>query len=115
MNCWPAVGGPVERSDSKPRAAVALPVVIVIAEPVRASFRENTNVARTDESSRGFQESRAPFVHEVHLVAVEVRSGDLFAPADADFVRAVGAATTASPIHKQIVVFPALHETSSLD
>jgi len=61
------------------------------AEPVRALFRNEAGMSRTDECPLGFQKQRAPVGHNVHALRVEVRDCDVPAAAHMDFVSAVGA------------------------
>ena len=52
----PAIVAPLQMPQREAGAALALCIVVMVAEPVRATLAENTDVAGTDESSGRLQE-----------------------------------------------------------
>src|SRR5450432_3595312 len=84
-------------------------------EPIRAVFGNDSGMSRPDERPAGFQEHGAAVSHQIHAAGVAIRAGDLFAPANADFIGAVRAAATQSPVHKQIIKISMPVKVSRLD
>src|SRR6266498_2071097 len=111
----PAVGSPLEATETEGARAVFVAVVKMKAEPVGASFGENSGVARADEAAVGFGKEGTAALKQVFPIAVEVRAGGGRASADAYVVGAVHAAAALAPVDEEVVIVVALIEAGGLD
>src|SRR5579863_356565 len=72
-------------------------------QPFASSFRENSDLARSDERSGGFQKGAPAVLQQINAILIQIGPGDLFAATHADFISAVSAAATVTPVHKKVV------------
>src|SRR5664279_6508949 len=74
-------------------------------EPVLPLRVQCPRMSRADQRTVGrCQKKTAAAVQHVHTGLVQVRSGPSFAPPDANVVSALRTLTTATPVHKQIII-----------
>src|ERR1035437_6385737 len=79
-------------------------------EPILSLRVQCPRMSRADQRTVGrCQKETAAAAQHVHTGLVQVRPGHSFAPPDANIVSALRTLTTATPVHKQIimVVMPA--------
>src|SRR5215471_14035050 len=100
----PAAGVPVQRQNGQFGNPALLAIVEMATEPIGAVLRIKARLPGTDEGSARAQKRTAAAGNQIHAVPVQIRTGDLPASSDPDFVGAVRSPATQTPVHKQIVV-----------
>src|SRR4051812_35014936 len=113
----PAVRIPTQRHNRERGFSIHSKVTLKIRrEPILSLRVQSPRVSRTDQwAIGGCQKQTAAAVQHIHARLVQIWPGDQFAPPDANVVGALRAATTTTPIHKEIIIVVMPAKIRSLD
>src|SRR5215472_3160619 len=89
INFRPAVGVPAQWQNGQLGKSVPGTIIKMATEPIDTVLGIDTRLAGADEGTVCLQKGTATPCNQIHSALVQVRSGNLAAPTDPDFIGAV--------------------------
>lgn len=101
---WPAVGVPVYFAHPQTRAAAIASIVIVTTKPILSVDCDDARMSGAEKRWLRAEKRSSTAIEEIFAIAIQIGSGDGAAAAEADFVGAVCATATLSPVNEQKII-----------